>query len=109
MKILCWNVRGFENPLTFRALRDLIRRVNLSLVFLSETRLELNGCDRIRVSLGFEGCFFVDRIDFGSGLALFWRDGVDVRVNSFSKGHIDSIVSCDGLTWRFTGFYGDPK
>ena len=43
-------------------------------------------------------------------MALLWKAGVNVWVDSFSKYHIDSIVH-GGLenVWRFTRFYGEPN
>ena len=44
------------------------------------------------------------------GLALFWRNGVDVNVKSMSKYHIDAIIKeVDGGSWRFTGICGESK
>lgn len=41
------------------------------------------------------------------GLALFWKEEVDLKVLSLSKYHIDArIKEGDGSTWRFTGIYG---
>jgi len=44
------------------------------------------------------------------GLALMWKDDVDVRVQSYSHSHIDAIVHDASLniTWRAIGFYGHP-
>ncbi|KAL5740942.1 hypothetical protein ACOSQ2_030122 [Xanthoceras sorbifolium] len=110
MKILCWNVRGLGNPRTFRALRARVREDKPEMIFLSETRLNSFGAGNIRVHLGFDGCFVVDRVGTGGGLILLWQNSVDVTVRSFNCGHIDCIVSdADGRRWRFTGFYGEPK
>ncbi|KAL5766928.1 hypothetical protein ACOSP7_017545 [Xanthoceras sorbifolium] len=90
MKTLMWNVRGLGNPRTFRSLRNLLRELCPSLVFLSEIRLDVGSVDRLKNSLGFQGGFEVAR--------------------SFSKGHIDSVINyAEGGRWRFTGFYGKPK
>ena len=44
----------------------------------------------------------------GGGLALYWKNSIDVHVDSFSKYHIDSIINKVGdEAWRFTGFYGE--
>ena len=46
----------------------------------------------------------------GGGLALLWKHGITVWVNSFYRFHIDAIVhggSADA--WRFMGFYGALK
>lgn len=44
------------------------------------------------------------------GLALFWREGIDVRFKSCSNSHIDVVVHGVAATepWHATGFYGHP-
>ena len=48
----------------------------------------------------------------GRGLALLWRDEVELRLQSLDKLHIDVAV-LDPVTkvdkWRFTGFYGELR
>ncbi|PPS01653.1 hypothetical protein GOBAR_AA19008 [Gossypium barbadense] len=57
-----------------------------------------------------EGCLAVSSEGKSGGLALLWREGVNVAVQSYSKYHIDSVVSMDdGVTLRFTGFYGQTN
>ncbi|KAL5835447.1 hypothetical protein ACOSQ4_014944 [Xanthoceras sorbifolium] len=110
MKILCWNVQGLGNPRAFRALRNVVQNEKPLLIFLSETRIDSRNANRIKCGLSFQCCFSVDRSGLGGGLMLLWRDSVDVSVQSFTKGHIDSFVrGTDGSHWRFTGFYGDPN
>ncbi|KAL6993773.1 hypothetical protein U1Q18_011889, partial [Sarracenia purpurea var. burkii] len=55
-----------------------------------------------------EGAFWVPREGFLGGLGLLWRDS-DVKILSFSRGHIDSLVTNRGGSeyWRLTGFYGN--
>ncbi|TXG56498.1 hypothetical protein EZV62_017811 [Acer yangbiense] len=65
--------------------------------------------DRFRCILGFDGAIQVDSEGKSGGLLLLWKDW-DVRVQSFSKGHIDARVVLDnGLMWRFSGFYRSPS
>ena len=52
--------------------------------------------------------FAVPRIGLGGGLALLWRDGVDVDIQTSSSHHIDALIKQEGVAWRFTGFYGHP-
>lgn len=62
--------------------------------------------DRIR----FDQKFFVERINKGGGLALFWSDGIEVNVETSSLNHIDvTIKKSSEKPWRFTGFYGEPE
>ncbi|KAH7526808.1 hypothetical protein JRO89_XSUnG0053100 [Xanthoceras sorbifolium] len=102
--------KGLGNPRTFRSLRSLLRGLCPSLVFLSETRLDVGSVDRLKNSLCFEGGFEVARVGLSDGLLLLWKDDIDVEIKSFSKGHIDSVINdAEGGRWRFTGFYGEPK
>ena len=41
---------------------------------------------------------------------MFWKQGADVSIKSFSHHHIDAIID-EGKpnSWRFTGFYGAPE
>lgn len=43
------------------------------------------------------------------GLALLWKESVEVFLKSYSKGHIDCVIKEKGNVWRFTGFYGQPQ
>ena len=62
--------------------------------------------DRIQ----FDRCFTVPTDGRGRGLALLWKRGIDVWVDSFSGYHIDSIIQGDSdLAWRLSGFYGEPE
>ena len=52
--------------------------------------------------------FFVDRPGLSAALALLWNEEVDLMIASYSRGHIDVIISDEesGLKWRLTSFYG---
>lgn len=44
------------------------------------------------------------------GLALFWRNRIDVRLRSISKYYIDvDVADRNRDTWRFTGIYEEPQ
>ncbi|MFQ6659288.1 hypothetical protein Gotur_028236 [Gossypium turneri] len=81
MKFLCWNCRGLGNPAKIRELKQLLVANNPDLIFLSETKI--------------------------GGLALMWRDGMNVSIQNYFKHHIDSMVKLENnKTIRVTGFYG---
>ncbi|TYJ27776.1 hypothetical protein E1A91_A07G212200v1, partial [Gossypium mustelinum] len=112
MKILCLNCRGAENPATVRELKQLLTANVPDIIFLCETKIHSNGFHRIRTICRMEGCLAVDSEGKSGGLALLWKEGVNVSVQNYSKFHIDSLVSMDdGEKFRFTGFYSqtDPS
>ena len=78
-------------------------------MFLAETWADEARLKEIKRNINFENLFFVDRNNRGGGLAMYWRNSIDVNVESFSKNHIDAIVNKGKEeAWRFTGFYGEP-
>lgn len=111
MTALCWNCRGLGNPRTVCALIHLIKEKSQSLVFLSETKLLSSQMEGFKRKLGFKYGIFVDRIGLAGGLALLWREDIDVILQSFSSNHIDVHVDNSSVLplWRFTGFYGEPN
>lgn len=40
---------------------------------------------------------------------MFWNKIIDLRIKSFSYGHIDAIIKRDGVSCRFIGCYGNPR
>ena len=110
MKLLAWNCRGFGNRPIVQELVDIVRAQDPMVVILSETWSDREHMVSIKERLVFGKLFVVPTDGRGGGLALLWRGGVKVWVDSFSKYYIDSIV--DGnleSAWRLTGFYGEPN
>ncbi|CAL5332800.1 unnamed protein product [Camellia sinensis] len=73
-----------------------------------QARFETYGWDSEKTWTG--RWFLCQLVGLAGGLALLWPAGIQVRVQSYSVGHIDAFVEA-GLgdqTWRFTGFYGNP-
>ncbi|KAF4362680.1 hypothetical protein G4B88_028733 [Cannabis sativa] len=61
----------------------------------------------LRIHLGFASKLVVEKGWRSCVFCLFWLDNVDVTLLSFSRGHIDVLVSILSFTpWRFTGVYG---
>lgn len=93
MSGICWNVCGLENHDTFLGLHDIVRTHSPSFVFLNETKISQRRAERIRVLLGFAGCFAVDCSGKSSRLILFWSQLITATITSFSIGHIDAIIN----------------
>jgi hypothetical protein len=92
MKTLSWNCRGLGNPRAVRALSRLIRLENPQVVFLMETRLKISEIVNLKYKWGFSCGLAVDCSGFGrersGGLALFWKDHLDISIKSYSLNHI---------------------
>uniref|UniRef100_A0A803QJV0 Reverse transcriptase n=1 Tax=Cannabis sativa TaxID=3483 RepID=A0A803QJV0_CANSA len=111
MKLLSWNVQGIGNPWTLRALQSHLREFNPSVVFLAETKLTRRQAEGLCNKLQFGDNFWaVDRIGLSGGLLIMWRDGIKLRVDSSSVGHIVAEVTGNGFSpWMLTCFYGHPE
>lgn len=111
MNILCLNYRGCGRPETVHEISSLIRLHRPTMVFLSETKVSDKRAQDLRFRLGFSNAFGVKATGLSGGLVLFWNNDSVVTLKSFSKNHIDVMVTNDstgGKEWRFTGFYGEP-
>ncbi|XP_057803071.1 uncharacterized protein LOC131018358 [Salvia miltiorrhiza] len=93
----------------FHELRRLVTGFSPNLLFICETKVTANRCNRWRTSLNFDGQLVVDSKGASGGLLLFWKEPCDISICSYSQGHIDCVIKSHDITWRFTGFYGNPE
>ena len=102
---------GAWNPQTVRELCWLCKVKRPNLVFLMETKFRQKNMEKIRSKLGFPNCFMVDCVGRSEGLALLWKDGVELEIQNYSRRHINAIVLPEKgrERWKFTGFYGNPE
>ena len=109
MSIIVWNCHGLGNLRTGKELEVVIRAIDPSIVFIAETWADEVRLQEIKRNIEFDNLFFVEKNNRGGGLALFWKNSIDLSVDSFSPNHVDSIINKGTEeVWRFTGFYGEP-
>ena len=111
MSAIAWNYRGLGNPQTVGVLREYVQQCDPKIVFLAKTKMKISRIKRVKVKLDFANGFYVQRKGQGGGLAMFWRREVDIEIKSFSRHHIDAVVTKEGTSfkWRITRFYGHPE
>lgn len=89
---------------------DLVCSKKPCFIFLIETLCSKNKLESIKVKLGFDGLFVVDRVGRSGGIALLWNASCVVNLLSYVTNYIDTEVElADQRRWRITGFYGYPK
>jgi exonuclease III len=111
MKLCGWNSRGAGNGPAIRGLLDLKEKEDPGVLFLSETKLKEDQIKWLKWKLGMPNMVVKDSEGQSGGLAMFWKNSVQVRLSGFiSRYHIDVLITeNDGFEWRFTGIYGEPK
>ncbi|KAL8106853.1 hypothetical protein AgCh_023591 [Apium graveolens] len=98
------------SPWKVRFLQDVIRQDRPSVIFLCETLSSKVQMERVRLKIKFQGMLMVEAQGRSGGLALFWKENDQVKLLSLSQNHIDVEITIRGmLTWRLTGFYGEPN
>jgi hypothetical protein len=80
-------------------------------VFLCETRQSEERVKNLRFRIGMAGFYHVKGDGKGGGLAIYWQEGINIDLLSFSKRHIDVHISGGPYEhkWRGTFVYGEPK
>ena len=101
---------GLGNQRTVRELAKLVRAQDPSIMFLAETWVDKARLEFLCDELLFDKKWIVQRVTRAGGLALLWKNSIDISVVSSSLNHIDAIVNKGkDDSWRFTGIYGFPE
>ena len=105
-----WNCCGLGNPRAVRALKDLDKARRPDFLFLMETLIHSNKIDEIKILLGYDGAFYVDREDCSGSPTFLWNNSCSCTIVGFSNNHIDvNFYGDDNISWRCTSFYGYPE
>ena len=75
-----------------------------------ETKEGVRRMTKVKERIGFSNGLVVPSEGKSGGISLLWIRDMEVEIKSFSKFHIDVIVTNHSLDlkWRLTGFYGNP-
>lgn len=79
-------------------------------VFLIETKASLSWMERLKYDLEFIQGPIVPSDGKSGGLALLWKEEMNVNVETYSNSHIDAMITnpATNLVWKVIGFYGHP-
>ena len=92
MNGLSWNCRGLGRPHAVLELKDLVQKHSPQFVFLMKTKAKDKFLKNFCRKLDLKNLFIVPRNNTGGGLALYWKEGLNLKVQSSSPSHIDAIV-----------------
>ena len=93
MSALVWNCRGLGNPRTVGTLQKVVLEEDPTLVFLMETKFNVEEMMDIKRKLERIQRIIVPSVRWSGGLALLWKDSMAVDVLTFSPRHIDVVIT----------------
>jgi hypothetical protein len=85
-------LQGLGNPRTVQDLCRLVKEKRPDMVFLMETKLQIARLESLKLKLGFDCVFVVDCKGRSGGLALFWKEELQVVIQNYSMRHINGKV-----------------
>ena len=70
----------------------MIKQEEPIIVFLIETKSNLEGMVKVHDKCNFKNGLMVPSRGKSGGLALYWKEGTKVDVQTYSQTHIDALV-----------------
>ena len=109
MNCISWNCRGLGQSRAVHELTELVNKHLPTILFLMETRVKDHKPKTLCSKLHLENVFIEPRVNTGGRLALYWKDGINLKVLDSTPSFIDAVVN-PGMddAWRLTGFYENP-
>ncbi|KAF7153351.1 hypothetical protein RHSIM_Rhsim01G0274800 [Rhododendron simsii] len=94
-----------------RALGDIVLKNHPSIVFLMETKNNKVFLETIRRSLGFDSSNYIDPIGLFGGLALWWKNEVEINIETSIKNIVHTVISEKSTShdWAGSFIYGSPN
>ena len=111
MSIISWNCRrlGRTQEPTVQRLKELLSAHFPEVFFLMETMNSRNTLVDLQAWLGYDRLFTVDPVNIGGGLALFWKNSVDVTFLYEDKNLLDVHIFYEGKQFNLSCVYGNPN
>ena len=86
-----------------------MRREHLpDIIFFMETKQGRDELVDLQVLLGYDRIMTVNPIDYSGGLALLWKNSVNISFKHVDKHLVDLEVQMGGETFFMSCIYGEP-
>ena len=110
MILISWNCRGLGNQRVVDVLSHLVREKAPKVLFSMETKRIVEEMRWIQEDLPYRCMLAVPCTQCRGGLALLWKEEVNLHIQTYSPHHIDALIlNNEQHPWRLTGFYGWPE
>uniref|UniRef100_A0A7N2LI42 DUF4283 domain-containing protein n=1 Tax=Quercus lobata TaxID=97700 RepID=A0A7N2LI42_QUELO len=103
-------VTELRNLQIVKALEKVTNKEEPGIVFLMKTKLNEEWMKMVKEKCNMKHGLIVPSKGKSGGLALLWKEGVKLEVQTSSQSHVDMIVD-NGVNigrWHLTGSYGNP-
>ncbi|XP_043694226.1 uncharacterized protein LOC122644928 [Telopea speciosissima] len=108
MRVLSWNYQELGSPRSVRALKQISKSEKPDLFFLVETKAQETRIQVLQCQLGYAHYVAVNANGAPGGLAILWRDNIQVKIRVADDRIIDAEVVSDQGNFWITCVYGDP-
>ena len=106
---MAWNCQGIRSNPTVRRLRNLQVKHSPDIVFLMETKNQDDDVFKNYEKTPYTNHFMVPPIGLSGGLALSWKDHVELDILDSSPNFIDTKITTGVETTFVTFLYGAPR
>ncbi|XP_027182377.1 uncharacterized protein LOC113780798 [Coffea eugenioides] len=101
MRALVWNCRGVGSPLTVPQLKESVKLHSPELIFLSETKNRKDVMNKVRLQLRYDRLFVVDPVGRAGGLAVLWRNELQICKVLYTDFTIELLMERTGARARW--------
>ncbi|XP_050222755.1 uncharacterized protein LOC126672846 [Mercurialis annua] len=96
-KLLIWNSQGLGNPLSRHHLNNISKQFTPALTCILETKNKAEYVSSVLRKSGNNFHFVIDPVGRAGGIAIGWRDGLLVTVQSQSGFYVHLTIACPEL------------